>query len=76
MINTKTTFNHLVWGTRTSKNKEKVLAIQKRYIGIVAHITRFASIENLFNTLHILKIEAFYNFRLARHTKTQHAIKT
>jgi hypothetical protein len=56
----------LVYGTMSKTCIEKILKQQKKFIRNIVNAPRLAPTEQLFSTLHILRVDKLYSFKLAR----------
>lgn len=62
---------HLVWGTTTAKNMQKLLVLQKQALRAIARVPPLSSSSPLFSKYRIINVNHLYDFRLLQLFKTQ-----
>lgn len=65
LFNSRIAYCHLVWGTTTSTNINKLFLLQKRAIRTVANTSYYAHTEPLFNKHKVIKIQEYFKYKLA-----------
>lgn len=62
---------HLVWGTTTFTNLEKLYLLQKKMLRIISNVSYHSHTQQLFERFQVLDIKQLYNYRLTSSFKLE-----